>query len=91
VVKRFTTHEEWRAMVFVNNKLIEKTFSVQKEKKIKHDIQQEVYDPRVKRTINSDNPALIVAEIITKSKFIKVTDDFWQNIKILADYCDQRI
>lgn len=79
-------------MVFVNDELIEKTYSIQKETKLKKDLKQEVYDPRKNDNVYSDNPALIIADIMTKRNFInRVTDDFWQSIKILADYCDQRI
>jgi hypothetical protein len=79
-------------MVFVNEKLInEKCHYTEKKKKLKKDIPQNVYDPRVKFNVISDNPALIMAEIMTKLECFNPTEDFWQNIKILADYCDERI
>lgn len=91
VYVRSTTIQRWENMVFVNDRLIKKTYSVQKEKKIKKDLLQAVYDPRVDDTVHSDNPALIIAEIMTKRNFVRETNDFWNSIKILADYCDQRI
>jgi hypothetical protein len=79
-------------MVFINEKLInKKCHYTEKKKKLKKDISQEVYDPRVKFNVFSDNPALILAEIMTKLEFITPTEDFWQNIAVLADYCDERI
>ena len=91
VVIHSTILSEWETTMFVNNELLNKTFSVIKQnKKLKEDIKQEVYDPRVGFNVFSDNPALILAEILIKSKFDK-TEEFWQNVKILADYCDQRI
>ena len=79
-------------MVFVNEKLInEKCHYTEKKKKLKKDIPQEVYDPRVKFNVVSDNPALILAEAMTKLEYITPTEDFWQSIGILADYCDERI
>lgn len=79
-------------MVFVNKELInKKCHYIKKGKKLKKDIAQNVYDPRVKFNVHSDNPALILAEIMLKLKYIDSTEDFWENIAILADYCDQRI
>lgn len=77
--------------MFINGALIKRKYSVQ-ETKLKKDIDQMVYDPRVDKKIYSDNPALIVAEIITKSKHKTINKkEFWENVKVLADYCDQRI
>lgn len=79
-------------MVFVNEKSIkEKYHYTKKKKKLKKDISQEVYDPRVKFNVISDNPALILAEAMTKLECVIPTEDFWQSIGILADYCDERI
>jgi len=79
-------------MVFVNEKLINKSYHhIKKTKKLKKDIAQSVYDPRVKFNVFSDNPALILAEIMTKLNYINPTEDFWQNIAVLADYCDERL
>jgi hypothetical protein len=79
-------------MVFVNEKLInEKCHYTKKSKKLRKDIAQSVYDPRVKFNVFSDNPALILAEVMTKLNYVESNEDFWQSIAILADYCDQRI
>jgi len=79
-------------MVFVNEKLINKTCHyIKKNNKIREDITQSVYDPRVKFNIISDNLALILAEIMIRSNYVKKTEDFWRSIAVLADYCDQRI
>ena len=79
-------------MVFVNKKLInEKCHYTEKKKKLKKDISQEVYDPRVKFNVFSDNPALILAEIILKLEFFTPTEEFWENIEKLANYCDKKI
>jgi len=86
-----TVHKTWAALMFINGELIHKKFDIQKTTKLKKDIEQYVFDPRLGMRINSDNPALILAEIIIKSKLNSNTDDFWDNIKILADYCDTRI
>jgi hypothetical protein len=45
----------------------------------------------VKFNVFSDNPALILAEVMTKLNYVESNEDFWQSIAILADYCDQRI
>ena len=77
--------------MFINGTLIKRKYSVQ-ETKLKKDINQIVYDPRIKEKIYSDNPALILAKIITKSKYKTIDKkEFWNNVKVLADYCDQRI
>lgn len=76
--------------MFVNGALIKKKFDVQ-ETKLKRDIEQNVYDPRVRMNVYSDNPALILANIMIKSKLGNKTNNFWENVKVLADYCDQRI
>lgn len=76
-------------MVFVNEKLInEKCHYTEKKKKNKP---QNVYDPRTKLNVISDNPALILAETILKLEFFNPTEDFWENIKKLANYCDEKI
>ena len=73
-------------MVFVNEKLInEKCHYTEKNKP------QNVYDPRTKLNVISDNPALIMAGIILKLEFFNPTEEFWQSISVLADYCDERI
>jgi hypothetical protein len=83
-------HKQWTALMFINGALIKKKFDVQ-ETKLKKDIEQNVYDPRVKMNVYSDNPALILANIMIKAKFGKNTNNFWDNVKVLADYCDTRI
>jgi len=73
-------------MVFVNKKLInEKCHYTEKNKP------QNVYDPRTKLNVISDNPALILAEIILKLEFFTPTEEFWENIEKLANYCDEKI
>jgi len=73
-------------MVFVNKKLInEKCHYTEKNKP------QNVYDPRTKLNVISDNPALILAEIILKLEFFTPTEEFWENIEKLANYCDKKI
>lgn len=77
-------------MVFVNEKLIkERCHYTKKSKKLREDITQNVYDPRVKFNVVSDNPALILANIV--KDHVEETEEFWQNIAVLADYCDQRV
>lgn len=49
-----------------------------------------VFDPRIDKSVNSDNPALILADIIKDMK-VKVKDDFWDQVKELADYYDQGV
>lgn len=86
-----TIHKKWTALMFINGALIRRKFDVQ-ETRLKKDIDQEVYDPRINEKVYSDNPALIVAAIITRSKYKTVDKkEFWNNVKVLADYCDQRI
>jgi hypothetical protein len=85
-----TIHKKWTVFMFVNGALIKKKFDVQ-ETKLKRDIEQNVYDPRVRMNVYSDNPALILANIMIKSKLGNKTNNFWENVKVLADYCDQRI
>ena len=84
-----TTHKSWTALMFINGTLIAKKFSVQKT--MKNDIAQRVYDPRIEESIYSDNPALILANIIINSELISPNKEFWKTVKILADYCDTRI
>jgi hypothetical protein len=84
-----TIHKKWTALMFVNGSLIKKKYNV--ETKLKKDIKQNVYDPRVNMNVYSDNPALILANIMTKAKFGNNTNNFWDSVKVLADYCDQRI
>ena len=75
--------------MFINGKLIKKEFSIQKT--MKNDIAQKVYDPRIKKSIYSNNPALILAEIIIKSELISSDKEFWNKIKILANYADKKM
>lgn len=84
-----TTHKSWTALMYINGTLIAKKFSVQKI--MKKDIIQNVYDPRIKKSIYSDNPALILANIIINSELISPNEEFWKTVVILADYCDTRI
>lgn len=58
-----------------------------------------VYDPRIKKWIVSDNPALIFADMVTRQVFISkhnsnYLDDpqkFWDFISKFANYCDEEI
>ena len=77
--------------MFINGALIHKKFNVQKTTKLKKDIKPNVFDPRLGIRINSDNPALIFAEIINKSELISSDEEFWNKIKILADYSDENM
>ena len=89
-VQYSTILTSWTALMFVNGSLIKRKYSV-KETRLKKDIDQNVYDPRVRMNVYSDNPALILANIMIKSKLGSNTNNFWENVKVLADYCDQRI
>ena len=86
-----TVHKTWAALMFINGELIHKKFDIQKTTKLKKDIEQYVFDPRLGMRINSDNPALIFAEIINKSELISSDEEFWNKIKILANYSDENM
>lgn len=76
-------------MIFVNEKSIKKKYHYTKKyNKLKENINQSVYDPRVKFNVISNNPALILANIV--KDHIESDEDFWQKIAVLADYCDQK-
>ena len=50
-----------------------------------------IYDPRVKKRIVSDNPALVLADMAHRRFIItpwEFNDEFWAKIGKLADFCD---
>ncbi len=47
-----------------------------------------LYDPRVKTFINTDNPAIIMADAMIRIGAIEPDENFWEKIKLLADYAD---
>jgi len=50
-----------------------------------------VYDPRINNFIESNNPALILADIITFNfSANNLAENFWDSIKEMADYYDEK-
>ena len=47
-----------------------------------------LYDPRVNALVNTNNPILIMADAIIRVGAIEPDKDFWEKIKLLADYAD---
>jgi len=51
-----------------------------------------VYDPRVEKRIVSTNLALIMANCLEEGFIladIEINSNFWEKIKVLADFCDE--
>lgn len=51
-----------------------------------------LYDPRKDLYVESNNPILILADVMIKSGFVNTTEKgkFWSQIGYLADYADQK-
>ena len=50
------------------------------------------YDPRISRYVDTDNPALILGSIIFRDRSrLYVSDDTWDRIAAMADYCDEMV
>ncbi len=47
-----------------------------------------LYDPRFNRKIKTDNPAIVLANEVVKTRFVNPDENFWDRIKQLANYCD---
>ena len=49
-----------------------------------------IFDPRINKKIESDNPALIFADILVNEKEeLRQDPKFWNLIKDLANYCEE--
>jgi len=47
-----------------------------------------LYDPRVKTFVDTNNPAIIMADAMIRIGAIEPDDKFWQKIELLANYAD---
>jgi hypothetical protein len=50
-----------------------------------------LYDPRVKDHVETNNPAIIIAQILIDTGMFSPTEDFWKKIADLANYSDEYI
>jgi hypothetical protein len=48
-----------------------------------------LYDPRVKRKIETDNLGIVFADQLIKNDIIEPTVAFWKLITEIADYADE--
>jgi len=47
-----------------------------------------LYDPRVNSFVNTDNPAIILADAMIRIGAVVPDNNFWDKIKILANYAE---
>jgi len=46
------------------------------------------YDPRFDRKVKTNNPAIMMADLVVKSNLVNPDKEFWDKIKKLANYAD---
>jgi hypothetical protein len=47
-----------------------------------------LYDPRAKTFVNTNNPAIIMADAMIRIGAIEPDEKFWRKIELLANYAD---
>lgn len=50
-----------------------------------------LFDPRVGGFVDTDNPILIMADIMIRSELVEPDKKFWNRIRLLAEYADKPI